>query len=70
MSRKQEVIKKLDKGYDPELDQPLTDLDFIDEVTIKGNHVEVQFRLPTYWCSPNFAYIMAEDIRIYVSELD
>ena len=25
--------------------------------------VEVEFRLPTYWCSPNFAFLMAEDIH-------
>ncbi|QHS21808.1 iron-sulfur cluster assembly protein [Virgibacillus sp. MSP4-1] len=70
MSKKQDVMEKLDKVYDPELDQPLTDLDFIDDITIEGSDVEVKFRLPTYWCSPNFAYIMAEDIKEYVSEID
>ena len=70
MNKKQEVLKKLDKVYDPELDEPLTDLNFIDAININDNDVEVVFRLPTYWCSPNFAFIMAEDIKIYVSELD
>lgn len=70
MNKEQQVYEKLDKVYDPELDQPLTDLGFIDHVKIEQNRVEVIFRLPTYWCSPNFAYIMAEDIHMYVSELD
>jgi len=70
MVKKQEVLEKLDKVYDPELDEPLTDLNFIDDIIINENDVEVVFRLPTYWCSPNFAYIMAEDIKIYVSELE
>lgn len=70
MNKKDEVYKKLEKVLDPELDEPLTDLNFIDTVHINDNNVEVVFRLPTYWCSPNFAYIMAEDIKKYVSELD
>jgi len=31
--------------------------------------VHVSMRLPTYWCSPNFAFIMAEDIRDRVMEI-
>jgi metal-sulfur cluster biosynthetic enzyme len=70
MDEEKQVYSMLEKVYDPELDQPLTELGFIDHVVIKDNHVEVVIRLPTYWCSPNFAYIMAEDIRKYVSELE
>ncbi|WP_339161397.1 iron-sulfur cluster assembly protein [Siminovitchia sp. FSL W7-1587] len=70
MTKEEEVYQMLEKVYDPELDEPLTDLNFIDRVEINGPSVHVVFRLPTYWCSPNFAYIMAEDIRKYVSELD
>lgn len=70
MNKEEQVYKMLDKVYDPELDQPLTTLGFIDRTVIEGDQVEVFFRLPTYWCSPNFAYIMAEDIQRYVSELD
>jgi len=69
MDKDKEVYEKLNKVYDPELDQPLTELGFIHKTSIKDNIVEVVFRLPTYWCSPNFAYIMAEDIHKYVSEL-
>ncbi len=70
MNKEQQVYEMLNKVYDPELDQPLTDLDFIDRTVITNDEVEVVFRLPTYWCSPNFAFIMAEDIRKYVSELN
>ncbi|MFS0646093.1 iron-sulfur cluster assembly protein [Siminovitchia sp. 179-K 8D1 HS] len=69
MTKVEQVYQMLEKVYDPELDEPLTDLNFIDRVEINGQSVHVVFRLPTYWCSPNFAYIMAEDIRKYVSEL-
>ncbi len=70
MGRKGQVYNKLHGVFDPELDQSLTDLGFIDGIKIKENDVEVIFRLPTYWCSPNFAYIMAEDIIKAVSKLD
>ena len=35
-----------------------------------GRQVAVSFRLPTYWCSANFAYLMASDIRLEVEQLD
>ncbi|MCS5599972.1 MAG: iron-sulfur cluster assembly protein, partial [Rhodospirillales bacterium] len=64
-----EVDQQLAKVYDPELDQPLTELGFIGGVDIAGDKVTVRFRLPTYWCAANFAYMMASDIRERVSEL-
>jgi metal-sulfur cluster biosynthetic enzyme len=48
---------------DPELDEPLVKLGFIDRVQIDGPDVTVVFKLPTYWCAPNFAYLMASDLR-------
>jgi len=48
---------------DPELDEPLVKLGFIDRVQIDGRDVTVIFKLPTYWCAPNFAYLMAADLR-------
>lgn len=64
-----EVYKCLDNVYDPELDQSLADLGFIEKVDVKEELVEVAFRLPTYWCSPNFAYIMAEDVIKEIKKL-
>jgi metal-sulfur cluster biosynthetic enzyme len=48
---------------DPELDEPLVKLGFIDRVQVEGPEVTVVFKLPTYWCAPNFAYLMAADLR-------
>lgn len=51
---------------DPELDQPITALCFVTEavVTDRGTDartVLVRLRLPTYFCAPNFAYLMVAD---------
>src|SRR5499425_3242082 len=67
--RRDEVYAQLAQVYDPELDQPLTELGFIGGVSIEGRVVTVRFRLPTFWCAANFAFMMAADIRERVSEL-
>ncbi len=66
-----EVWSCLDQVTDPELDEPVTDMGFIElvEVDLDMKTVEVEFRLPTYWCSPNFAFLMAFDIRSEVSKM-
>ncbi|MCZ2860682.1 iron-sulfur cluster assembly protein [Blastococcus sp. VKM Ac-2987] len=46
---------------DPELDEPITDLGFVRSLTLDGARVEVHLRLPTSFCAPNFAYLMASD---------
>jgi metal-sulfur cluster biosynthetic enzyme len=46
---------------DPELDRPITDLKFVSEVSAEDGHVRVRLRLPTYFCAPNFAYLMVAD---------
>lgn len=59
-----QVWHRLDLVMDPELDEAITDLGFVEAVSIDPDGgVEVTFRLPTYWCSPNFAFLMAEGIR-------
>lgn len=66
-----DVWRRLDKVCDPELDEPITDMGFVESVDIDRNRrVVVRFRLPTYWCSANFAYLMASDIRLQVEDLD
>jgi metal-sulfur cluster biosynthetic enzyme len=55
------VLDALSGVRDPEIDEPLTDLGFVDRVHVDGTHVDVQLRLPTYFCAPNFAYLMAAD---------
>ena len=69
-AREGEVLARLATVTDPELDEPVTDLGFVEEVTIGGDGaVTVDFRLPTYWCAANFAYMMAEDMRDAVAAL-
>jgi metal-sulfur cluster biosynthetic enzyme len=64
------VLNALSAVRDPELDEPITDLGFIEAVEVEGNRVCVALRLPTYFCAPNFAFIMAADAHDVVSGLD
>jgi metal-sulfur cluster biosynthetic enzyme len=54
---------------DPELDRSVVDLDFVQNVTVDGASARVVLRLPTYWCSPSFAYLMVSDAHAAVSAL-
>jgi metal-sulfur cluster biosynthetic enzyme len=65
-----EVRQALATVCDPELDESVTELGFIQEVSIsKEGDVSVSFRLPTYWCSANFAYLMASDMHEAIARL-
>lgn len=57
------VRRALDVVIDPELDEPITDLGFVRSVALEPGRVEVHLRLPTSFCSPNFAYLMASDTK-------
>ncbi|MET9001504.1 iron-sulfur cluster assembly protein [Amycolatopsis sp. NPDC004169] len=47
---------------DPELDEPLTDLGFVARCEVSdAGHAVVRLRLPTYFCAPNFAFLMVAD---------
>jgi len=49
---------------DPELDQPITELGFVASLQIKTDTtVRAELRLPTYFCAPNFAWLMVADAR-------
>lgn len=59
-----DLRRALDKVIDPELDEPITDLGFVRSAVIgPDGSVEVHLRLPTSFCSPNFAYLMASDAK-------
>jgi metal-sulfur cluster biosynthetic enzyme len=58
-----DVRRALDAVIDPELDEPITDLGFVRSVSVGDDRVEVHLRLPTSFCSPNFAYLMASDAQ-------
>ncbi|MQA63001.1 MAG: DUF59 domain-containing protein [Actinophytocola sp.] len=59
------VMRALDTVVDPELDEPITDLGFVERAAVTladgGHEVDVSLRLPTYFCAPNFAYLMVAD---------
>jgi metal-sulfur cluster biosynthetic enzyme len=55
------VLDALSGVRDPEIDESLTDLGFVDRVQVDGKRVQVHLRLPTYFCAPNFAYLMVAD---------
>jgi metal-sulfur cluster biosynthetic enzyme len=57
------VLDALSGVRDPELDEPVTDLGFVNRLDISGGEVSVGLQLPTYFCAPNFAYLMVDDAR-------
>ncbi|PLS84667.1 MAG: metal-sulfur cluster biosynthetic enzyme [Actinobacteria bacterium] len=60
------VLDALSGVRDPELDEPVTDLGFISELRVEDGSVFLRLRLPTYFCAPNFAYLMVADARAAV----
>lgn len=65
------VLAALDSVQDPELDEPITDLGFVHTIDVTpAGDLEVHLRLPTSFCSPNFAYLMASDAKDALSALD
>lgn len=65
-----EILAALDTVTDPELDQPITELGFVRSVGIDDEGVTVHLRLPTAFCSPNFAYLMAADTQDALQAVD
>ena len=70
MTVRARVLDALGTVYDPELDEPITALEFVSscDVSAEGD-VEVRLRLPTSQCAPNFAFLMAADARDAVRRL-
>ncbi|GGL60963.1 iron-sulfur cluster assembly protein [Halocalculus aciditolerans] len=48
---------------DPELDRSIVELDYLAEVAVDDGDVTLALVLPTAWCSPAFAWMMATDAR-------
>jgi metal-sulfur cluster biosynthetic enzyme len=68
--RKAEVWRRLETVTDPELDEPVTALEFVTRADVDANNcVHIEFRLPTYWCAANFSFLMADDMRNAVKDL-
>ena len=66
-----EVTARLDRVLDPELDESVLSLGFVERVEgDPAGNISVTLRLPTYWCAANFSYLMASDVRNGLLELD
>jgi metal-sulfur cluster biosynthetic enzyme len=64
------VLAALETVRDPELDEPITSLGFVGSCTVSAaGHACVRLRLPTYFCAPNFAFLMVADAYDVVSGL-
>lgn len=62
------MLAALDTVRDPELDEPVTALGFVASCTLSDEGVaDVHLRLPTYFCAPNFAFLMVADAYEAVS---
>jgi len=67
---KENVLRALSAVTDPELDEPITDLGFVKELTVSDDgRVSLDLVTSTFWCSPNFVYLMLEEARDVVSKL-
>lgn len=70
-SAQDRVLAALEAVRDPELDEPITRLGFVSSCTVSAEgDVQVRLRLPTYFCAPNFAFLMVADAHDVVSALD
>ena len=70
MTQRSRVLEALGTVYDPELDEPITDLGFVASVVVAGGAVAVRLRLPTPQCAPNFAFLMAADASRAIWRVD
>lgn len=62
------VLTALAAVRDPELDEPITSLGFVASCTVSARgDAAVHLRLPTYFCAPNFAFLMVADAYDAVS---
>ena len=69
-ARCEDAYAALGAVIDPELDEPITDLGFIRSLVVdEDGAVELHLRLPTSFCAPNFAYLMASDAKDVLERL-
>ncbi|HEY4462353.1 MAG TPA: iron-sulfur cluster assembly protein [Streptosporangiaceae bacterium] len=64
------LLDALETVRDPELDEPITSLGFVASCTVSASgDAQVRLRLPTYFCAPNFAFLMVADAYDAVAAL-
>ena len=70
MTLEARALLALSGVYDPELDEPITALGFVESCDVSdAGEVQVRLRLPTPQCAPNFAYLMTADARAALRRL-
>ena len=55
------VTEALRTVRDPELDECIVDLGFVTATEVRDGQAVVRLRLPTFFCAPNFAFLMVAD---------
>jgi len=70
-----DVWSALGTVLDPELDEPVTELGFVGSCTVSGDGcgavvATVHLRLPTFFCAPNFSFLMVADAYDAVSAVE
>ena len=64
------VLTALEAVRDPELDEPITSLGFVTSCHLSAaGDAQIRLRLPTYFCAPNFAFLMVADAYDAVTAL-
>ena len=70
VASQERLLAALETVRDPELDEPITSLGFVASCTVSAaGNARVRLRLPTYFCAPNFAFLMVADAYDAVSAL-
>ena len=64
------VWEALGSVMDPELDEPVTTLGFVQEWSVDDGVARVRLRLPTYFCAPNFVWMMVADAHDALSTVE
>jgi metal-sulfur cluster biosynthetic enzyme len=65
------ALAALETVRDPELDTSIVELQFVSSCTVASDGVaQVRLRLPTFFCAPNFAFLMVADAYDAVSAVE
>jgi metal-sulfur cluster biosynthetic enzyme len=67
----QAVLAALDTVRDPELDTSIVELGFVTACSVEEDGTaRVRLRLPTYFCAPNFAFLIVADAYEAIGQVD
>src|SRR5256886_6348700 len=67
---KHNVLRALPAVTARDRDEPITDLGFVKALSISNDgRVSLDLVTSTFWCCPNFVYMMLEEARDVVSKL-